>query len=330
MAAIERIANESPSNDTQYFTYTHSTSTTIGELKKYINSYGYSIMDSVDLYNQASNDIPSHQIPTDAVVLDLSDNTYVGTNTGPTSDYESDLAAVSDYTVANYNKAIVIQHSNDYHKLMNRKYELLKNNTMTAYNQETALKYIFCFFLVISLYTFGVNFNKLNLTHIIIYIFFVIYIFYHTSVSNYLLSNFKIAFYELKVAGTASQIITYLKIMFFMLLTFFMPLVVFSSVSDEPFIPFMAATDNLTPSEALESTSNILEDTLENVTDVAKETAESTTNAFNDATASIGESTKSATDGIGESLNNAVENIKESVIPEKRGGSRRMKGGKKN
>ena len=328
MAAIDRIPNETPSNDTQYFKYTHSTSTTIGELKKYINSYGYSIMDSVDLYNQASNDISTYVIPNDAVVLDLSD-TYIGIGGTITSDYTTSLNTVPNYTSANYNTAIVIQHSNDYYKLMNRKYELLKNNTMTAYNQETALKYIFCFFLVISLYTFGVNFNKLNLTHIIIYIFFVIYIFYHTSVSNYLLSNFKIAFYELKVAGTASQIITYLKIMFFMLLTFFMPLVVFSSVSDEPFIPFMAATDNLTPSEALESTSNILEDTLENVTDVAKETAESTTNAFNDATASIGESTKSTTHGLGESLDNAAENIRESVIPEKKGGSRRMKGGKK-
>ena len=212
---------------------------------------------------------------------------------------------------------------------MDRKYELLKNNTVTAYNQETALKYIFCFFLIISLYTFAVSFNKLNFTHLIIYIFFVIYIFYHTSVSNYLLSSFKTAFYELKVAGTASQIITYLKIIFFMLLTFFMPLVVFSSVSEEPFIPFMATTDNLNPSEAFESTANILENTIENVTDVAKDTAESTTNAFNEATQSINENAKSTTEGIGESLNNAVENIKESVIPEKRGGSRRMTGGKK-
>ena len=335
-ASLTSIDNNTQDSPTKYFLYDHGSLTTFGEIKKYIQNYGYSIIDSEDLYTQARTDIVSIQNPvggsvTNIITADTSNNSYKLSSSGTTLPEFGSATAItdSDKSGTNFQYALVIQHTSDYYKLMGRKYDLLKNNTITAYNQETALKYIFVFFLFISLYTFTVSFNKLNLTHIIIYIFFIIYIFYHTSVSNYLLSNFKTTFYELKVAGTATQIITYLKIMFFMLLTLFMPLIVFSSVSNEPFIPFMSATDNLNASETLESVSTAAEESYDTVSDAVKDTKESATTALNDVADSFTEATKGAADGIGESISNTVENIKDSVVPEKKGGSRRMKGGKK-
>lgn len=324
MASIKKLSSTS---DTEYFIYIHSKAIKLSEMKKYIQTYGYSLIDSEELYNKASSDITN---PTDisdnTIIADLSNNSYKNTS----NSLPSTLAnTIGDDETFMY--ALVIQESNDYYKLMGRKYELLKNNTMTAYNQETALKYIFYFFLIISLYTFSTNFAKLNLTHIIIYIFFIIYIFYHTSLSKYLLSNFKIAFYELKVAGTATQIITYLKIMFFILLTFFIPLIVFSAVSDQPFIPFMAATDNLNASEAIESVSNLAEESYDTVSDTVKNTSEAASEAVGNVTDSIVETTKSTTQQIGDTVNEATDNIKDSIAPkntgpEKAGGNSKLKG----
>ncbi len=325
MASITKIDSNSDSN-TQYFLYDHGSTITLNELRKYIQSYGYSLIDNEDLYTQAELDITG-DIIANAVVSDLSANSYKSSSVSmPGTATNGTL--IQDDDVLQY--AVVIQYNNDYFKLMNRKHVLLKNNTLTSYNQEIALKYIFCFFLIISIYTFATNVEKLNLTHVIIYIFFLIYIFYHKSVSNYLLSSFKTSFYELKVAATATQIITYLKIMFFMLLTFLLPLVVFSSVSEEPFIPFMSATDSLSASNALESTKDMIEDTVETVTEGAKDAAEASSKAVSEVTDSIVDNTKAATETVSESLNDAVESAKDAVAPKgQTGGIRKMKGGKK-
>ena len=335
MASITKLATTQNSDtNTQYFLYKHSSLITLGELRKYIQSYGYSLIDSKELYEKAIEDLTATPtgLPIDTLLLDLSANSYKtisGNAISSTFTGATDAAAKinADSTIQH---ALVLQHNSDYYKLLERKHTLLKNNTLTSYNQEIALKYIFCFFLIISIYTFLTNVDKLNLTHVIIYIFFLIYIFYHKNVSNYLLSSFKTSFYELKVATTATQIITYLKIMFFMLLTFLMPLLVFSSVSEEPFIPFMSATDSLSASNTLESTKDIIEDSVETVTEGAKDVAESTSKAFGEVTDSIVDNTKAATETISESLNNAVENAKDAVAPKPQtGGKRKTKGDKK-
>ena len=325
MASITKLATNSDT-DIQYFIYDHGKATSIAELKKYIQSYGYSLIDSEELYDKAVDEVDPNDMQANTVVLDLSASSYSTLTSGalPTFGY----GRISDDT--DVSAALVIQHNNDYYKLIQRKHTLLKNNTLTSYNQEIALKYIFCFFLIISIYTFATNVEKLNLTHVIIYIFFLIYIFYHKNVSNYLLSSFKTSFYELKVATTATQIITYLKIMFFMLLTFLMPLVVFSSVSEEPFIPFMSATDNLSASNVLESTKDAIEDTVETVTEGAKDVAESTSKAVGEVSDSIVDNTKAATETVSETLNDAVESAKDAVAPKPQtGGIRKMRGGNK-
>lgn len=336
MASITKLDNIQDT-DTQYFIYEHSRVTTFTELKKYIQSYGYSIINSEDLYEKAREDIgttPSATVNNVAknlaggtVILDLSASSYKVTGSA-LSDFNTATGSAYKITesTADLSAALVIQHNNDYYNLLERKHMLLKDNTLTSYNQEIALKYIFCFFLIISIYTFATNVEKLNLTHVIIYIFFLIYIFYHKSVSNYLLSSFKTSFYELKVATTATQIITYLKIMFFMLLTFLMPLVVFSSVSEEPFIPFMSATDNLSASNVLESTKDMIGDTVETVSEGAKDAAESTSNALGEVTDAVVDNTKTATETVSESLNDAVESAKDAVAPKgQTGGVRRKK-----
>jgi hypothetical protein len=114
-----------------------------------------------------------------------------------------------------------------------------------------------------------------------------------------------------------------------MLLTFLIPVVVFSSVSDEPFIPFMSATDNLSASDAFESTKDMVEDTVETVTEGAKSAAESTSKAVGDVTDSIVDNTKSATETVSESLNSAVDSAKDAVAPKGQSGGRKMRGGKK-
>jgi len=328
MASITKLDTNSDT-DTQYFLYDHGSDIKVAELKKYIQSYGYSLIDSKELYDKAIEDIGDTPtgLQQGTLVLDLSVNIYKTTGTTiPTTIAGNTIITGTDKV----SHAVVLQYNSDYYKLMNRKHTLLKNNTLTSYNQEIALKYIFCFFLIISIYTFATNFEKLNLTHIIIYIFFIIYIFYHKSVSNYLLSSFKKSFYELKVATTATQIITYLKIMFFMLLTFLMPLVVFSSVSEEPFIPFMNATDNVSPNNVLESTKDIIEDTVETVTEGAKDAAESTSKAVGEVTESIVDNTKAATETVSETINDAVDTAKDAVAPKPQtGGIRKMRGGKK-
>ena len=328
MASITKLTNTNSDSNVQYFLYDHGSDIKFGELQKYINQYGYSLIDNETAYTQAVSDLgTSNTIPSETVLRDGSYNIfYGGSGSSPGSLPSTGTSTTRTYD-ASY--ALVVQYDQDYYKLMDRKYVLLKNNTLTAYNQEIALKYIFCFFLVISIYTFSTNTGKLNLTHVIIYIFFLIYIFYHKSFSNYLLSSFKSSFYELKVATTATQIITYLKIMFFMLLTFLIPLVVFSSVSDEPFIPFMSSTDNLSASDAFESTKDMVEDTVETVTEGAKSAAESTSKAVGDVTDSIVDNTKSATETVSESLNDAVESAKDAVAPKGQSGGRKMRGGKK-
>jgi len=336
MASIKKLDNNEDTN-TQYFIYDHGTTTTLTEIKKYIQSYGYSLIDSEELYTKAIEDITNTpningetaNIEPNTIVLDLSASSYKTTSKRLRNTATASGTKIVDGDPVRY--AVIIQHNNDYYKLIQRKHTLLKNNTLTSYNQEIALKYIFCFFLIISIYTFATNVEKLNLTHVIIYIFFLIYVLYHKSVSNYLLSSFKTSFYELKVATTATQIITYLKIMFFMLLTFLMPLVVFSSVSKEPFIPFMSATDNLSASNVLESTKDMFEDTVETVSEGAKDAAESTSKTVGEVTDSIVDNTKAATETVAESLNDAVERAKDAVAPkEQTGGIRKIKGGKKN
>lgn len=165
MASINKLSSTS---DTEYFIYIHSKAIKLSEMKKYIQTYGYSLIDSEELYNKARSDITNAaDISSNTIIADLSNNSYKNTSNSLPSPLASTIG--DDET---FMYALVIQESNDYYKLMGRKYELLKNNTITAYNQETALKYIFYFFLIISLYTFSTNFAKLNLTHIIIYIFF--------------------------------------------------------------------------------------------------------------------------------------------------------------
>ena len=334
MASITKLATISDT-DTQYFLYDHGSAIKLAELKKYIQSYGYSLIDSEELYEKTIDDLGSTSISglvSNTLVLDLSASSYENpssnTLSGTFSNASGSARLISPNSTVQY--ALIIQHDSDYYKLMHRKHILLKNNTLTSYNQEIALKYIFCFFLIISIYTFATNLDKLNLTHVIIYIFFLIYIFYHKNVSNYLLSSFKTSFYELKVATTATQIITYLKIIFFMLLTFLMPLLVFSAVSEEPFIPFMSASDSLSASNTLESTKDMIEDSVETLTEGAKDAAESTSKAVGEVTDSIVDNTKAATETISESLNNAVENAKDAVAPKgQTGGIRKVKGGKK-
>jgi hypothetical protein len=330
MASITKLTNNNPDSNVQYFIYDHGSNVKFGEFKKYVSQYGYSLIDSDTAYSQAITDLEGNadSIPADTLLLDGSNNFFIGTPAG--GNLPAATSTVETSKENDVSAALVIQYNQDYYKLMERKYVLLKNNTLTSYNQEIALKYIFCFFLVISIYTFSTNIEKLNLTHVIIYIFFLIYIFYHKSLSNYLLSSFKSSFYELKVSTTATQIISYLKIMFFMLLTFLIPLVVFSSVSDQPFVPFMSATDNLTASDALESTKDMVENTVETVTEGAKDAVESTSKAVGDVTDSIVDNTKSATESISESLNDAVESAKDAVAPKPQtGGIRKMTGGKK-
>ena len=323
MASITKLTNTNSDSNVQYFLYNHGSAIKFGELKKYINQYGYSLIDNDTEYQQAVSDV-SYTIPSGTVLMDGSYNiSYLASAAELTSEGGDDTT--KDY---NASYALVVQYDQDYYKLMDRKNILLKNNTLTSYNQEIALKYIFCFFLVISIYTFSTNTEKLNLSHVIIYIFFLIYIFYHKSFSSYLLSNFKTSFYELKIATTATQIITYLKIMFFMLLTFLIPLIVFSSVSDQPFIPLMGSTDSLSASDAFESTKDMVENTIETVTEGAKDAAESTSKAFGDVTDSIVDNTKAATESVGESLNNAVDSAKEAVAPKEQLGGHKMKGGK--
>lgn len=212
----------------------------------------------------------------------------------------------------------------DYFVLMNRKLELLRDNTLRSYNQESALKYIFTFFLIISIYTFSTNVDKINITHIIIYIFFLIYIFFHKAFSNYLLSNFKNSFIELQRASTATQIITYLKIILFMLMTFLMPLVVFSSVSKVPFIPFMSATDNMNASTTFEDGKETIEGAAESLGDMAKETSETAKTVATDTLNSFTETITDATKSMGEAANNATETIKETA-----NNATNLKGGKK-
>ena len=113
-----------------------------------------------------------------------------------------------------------------------------------------------------------------------------------------------------------------------MLLTFLIPLIVFSSVSDQPFIPLMGSTDSLSASDAFESTKDMVENTIETVTEGAKDAAESTSKAFGDVTDSIVDNTKAATESVGESLNNAVDSAKEAVAPKEQLGGHKMKGGK--
>ena len=331
MASITKLTNTNSDSNVQYFLYNHGSAIKFGELKKYINQYGYSLIDNEVTYSQAEDDVKKEadQLTSaqNAVLMDGSMNIWLGGNAN-TSLPSYSAANLSNYKSSDVSYALVVQYDQDYYKLMDRKNILLKNNTLTSYNQEIALKYIFCFFLVISIYTFSTNTEKLNLSHVIIYIFFLIYIFYHKSFSSYLLSNFKTSFYELKIATTATQIITYLKIMFFMLLTFLIPLIVFSSVSDQPFIPLMGSTDSLSASDAFESTKDMVENTIETVTEGAKDAAESTSKAFGDVTDSIVDNTKAATESVGESLNNAVDSAKEAVAPKEQLGGHKMKGGK--
>lgn len=328
MASITKLTNINSDSNVQYFLYNHGSTIKFGELKKYINQYGYSLLNNDTEYNQAVDDVSYSTIPTDCVLMEGSNNIYTH-NSGPSMlSLSTSIISKGSSAASVVSHAIVVQYSQDYYKLMARKNILLKNNTLTSYNQEIALKYIFCFFLVISIYTFSTNTEKLNLSHVIIYIFFLIYIFYHKSFSSYLLSNFKTSFYELKIATTATQIITYLKIMFFMLLTFLIPLIVFSSVSNTPFIPLMSSTDSLSASDAFESTKGMVENTIETVTEGAKDVAESTSKAVGDVTDSIVDNTKSATESVSESLNTAVDRAKDAVAPKAQVGGGKMKCGK--
>ena len=109
MASITKI--NTSNDDTQYFLYDHASTTTIAELKKYINSYGYSIIDNIELYNTAYsnlNDNSSDEIPDNTIIYIDGKDTYRQSGNGlfniPASPNSSNIITNDDGNT--YSKAL--------------------------------------------------------------------------------------------------------------------------------------------------------------------------------------------------------------------------------
>ena len=124
MASITKLTNTNSDSNVQYFLYDHGSDIKFGELQKYINQYGYSLIDNETAYTQAVSDLgTSNTIPGEAVLRDGSYNIfYGGSGSSPGSLPSTGTSTTRTYD-ASY--ALVVQYDQDYYKLMDRKYVLL-------------------------------------------------------------------------------------------------------------------------------------------------------------------------------------------------------------
>ena len=115
MASITKLTLNNSDNNVQYFLYTHGSVIKFGELKKYINQYGYSLIDNETAYDQAVNDV-SDDITDGYVVMEGSNNNiYLQTSTTKLASRAStsELSKIDANAVSG---ALVVQYDQDYYQ----------------------------------------------------------------------------------------------------------------------------------------------------------------------------------------------------------------------
>lgn len=328
MASLSKLTlgDNIDSGNKEFFIYkSEKSNNNYKEIERIASEYGYELTDSSDksMINNATNT----GLTTTSINILFKSNNLNSLNSAQNDGTTANNMPVS-LTVASGNisngsiqYAFFTSYTDSQNILNKRKLELLEFNSNTTYNQQSALKYIFYFFMVISLYTFFTNFDKLSLTHGIIYIIFILYAFFFDSISTILLNNFRTSFNELKYATAATQIITYLKILAVIFFTFLLPAFVFSAFSDTPIIPFMDITNNMKANDAIDNVKSNASDNMPSFNDNISNTIKNISDETNNIVDAIDDTAKKTV----ESVNDSIPELPETLKMEKNGGRRRRR-----
>ena len=198
------------------------------------------------------------------------------------------------------------------------KYELLedqvKNNIISAENQNSALQYIYIFLLLISILSLMYNFDKIKLSHIAFLIFFIGYGFFYKYISMFIVIQFKDVMNSLKYTDSTTQLLSYLKLVLIATVSFLVPLlslILFNTTYD---VPLSDATDYTKSviDNAVDYSSGIIETSRDTLNDGVSSISDGVDSVKNNVTDAVG--TVSNTVGnIGETVSSSVNTISDQV-----------------
>ena len=210
--------------------------------------------------------------------------------------------------------AIFIKQNSDkttkFHMLENQ----IKNNIVTAQNQNKALVYMYVFLVMISILSLLFNFDKVQLSHIGFLIFFIGYGVFYKHISTFIVMQFKSVATSLKSADSASQLLQYIKLVVLTTFAFFVPLLslmLFNTTYDVPLSDATDYTKSLIDG-AVDYGSGLIDNSREIVNDGVGSLSQNVGNVQNTVNDAVG-SVSNTVSNIGETVSSSVNTISEQV-----------------
>lgn len=191
----------------------------------------------------------------------------------------------------------------------------MRNNITMSENQHTALQHIYVFLIIISILSLLFNFNSLNISHIVFFLFFVGYGFVYQEISLFIISQFKSVMKSIKTADYTTQFLHYIKIVLLTLLALFIPLSTLTTFGayDVPLTDVTNYTQSVTEdaaqygnefAESARDTFNNGADAISNVVEDVRDNVQTTMENVGDR---IGEIKNSASDMTDRFVNRPAE-----------------------
>lgn len=282
----------------------NNTSTTISDLQKIAkyNNFDFEnqyveYSDYSDIISDISNNNSLNMDSTDVAIISNGDSLYsqIVVSTDETTSSITDLDTTGRF-------AVFVQHSSNVIKLGEKKLQVLKTNTNTSENQNTALKYIFSFLMIISLYAIGTNLDKVKITHIVIYLCFVLYAFFYNTFSTYLLDYFRKTFAYTSKSSSSTLILTYVKLISITALILLFPILIFLSFSAD--LSFITDSTNISVEDTFNDSKNIANDAFNDITENANNIANDISSSADSLRENINEGLESTTQAIKDTTDN--------------------------
>ena len=235
---------------------------------------------------------------------------FVGDNSGATSAelYINDGSSSTPFSGSNnpntYENAgmselaeyaILIKIDNDKIDKFSLLDKQMRNNITMSENQHTALQYIYVFLIIISILSLIFNFDSLNISHIVFFLFFVGYGFVYQEISLFIISQFKSVMKSIKTADYTTQFLHYIKIVLLTLLALFIPLSTLTKFGAYD-VPLTDVTDY---------TQSITEDAVQ----YGNEFAEGARDTFNNGADAI----SNVVDGVRDNVQTTIENVGDRI-----------------
>ena len=207
--------------------------------------------------------------------LDTDDSTTHSSADSSTLYHEiENISSGTGNALNSFTHMIVVKNLND--NLLDYTLSSSSINTNIALNQNTALKYILTMLIVISLINMSINYDTINISHLIVFVLFMIYYYYYDYFASNLLLKFKDAINKSKTVNTTNQITSYLRMLLLCCTSLFFPIIVFVIFNTDSFKNGITDTR---VNEAVESATSSATSSFNSIKDMADDGFEQATSA---------------------------------------------------